>query len=88
MKTGKKLTAVLLALNMLLGLLPGQAFAAFGSAGEDVSEMNAIEAIGIDTMELVSALRDGDTLADVAREHDVRVSHVVDAVVASEQDRR
>ena len=49
MKTGKKLTAVLLALNMLLGLLPGQAFAAFGSAGEDVSEMNAIEAIGIDT---------------------------------------
>jgi hypothetical protein len=45
----------------------------------------AAEEIGIGTTELVSALRDGDTIADVARAHDVPVSDVVDAVVASEQ---
>lgn len=46
----------------------------------------AAEAIGIGATELVSALRDGDTIADVARAHEVPVSDVVDAVVASEQD--
>jgi hypothetical protein len=47
----------------------------------------AAEAIGIGTTELVSALRDGDSIADVARAHDVPVSEVVDAVVASMQAR-
>lgn len=47
----------------------------------------AAEAIGIGATDLVSALRDGDTIADVARAHGVPVSEVVDAVVASMQAR-
>jgi hypothetical protein len=47
----------------------------------------AAEEIGIDTAELASALRDGDTFADVARTHDVPVPDVVDAIVVSERER-
>jgi hypothetical protein len=55
--------------------------------GAGVSLDAAAEAIGIDTAELASALRDGDAFADVARAHDVPVSDVVDAVVGNEQER-
>jgi len=47
----------------------------------------AARAIGIPTSELLSALRDGRTIAEVAEANDVPVSEVVDAVVAAEQDR-
>jgi len=47
----------------------------------------AAEAIGVQTSELLSALRDGRTISDVAADHDVPVSTVIDAVVAAEQDR-
>src|SRR5262245_6510191 len=55
--------------------------------GGDGSLDAAAEAIGVDTTDLASALRDGDSVADVARAHDVPVSEVIDAVVASEQER-
>lgn len=45
----------------------------------------AARAIGIDTSDLASALRAGDTIAEVARAHGVPVSDVVAAVVASGQ---
>lgn len=47
----------------------------------------AAEAIGISTSELLSALRDGRTISEVAQAHDVPVTEVVEAIVASEQDR-
>jgi len=47
----------------------------------------AAGAIGISTSELVSALRDSRTIAEVAEAHDVPVAEVVDAIVAAEQDR-
>jgi hypothetical protein len=47
----------------------------------------AAGAIGISTSELVSALRDGRTIAEVTEAHEVPVAEVVDAVVAAEQDR-
>lgn len=47
----------------------------------------AAGAIGISTSELVSALREGRTIAEVAEAHDVSVAEVVDAVVVAEQDR-
>jgi uncharacterized protein (DUF433 family) len=87
-------------LGGLIGALvfaPGVGFAgsetSSGAAGFDVciggdgSLDAAAEAIGVDTTDLAAALRDGDTIADVARGHDVPVSDVVDAVVASEQQR-
>jgi uncharacterized protein (DUF433 family) len=87
-------------LGGLIGALvfaPGVGFAESetpsGAAGFDVciggdgSLDAAAEAIGVDTTDLAAALRDGDTIADVARGHDVPVSDVVDAVVASEQQR-
>jgi hypothetical protein len=48
---------------------------------------DAADAIGVDESELISARRDGDTIADIARAHDVPVSEVVDAIVASMQAR-
>ncbi|MFR1050117.1 MAG: InlB B-repeat-containing protein [Lachnospirales bacterium] len=45
----KKLTANLLIICMLLSLLPMNAFAAPSGESADMSEMNALEAIGIDT---------------------------------------
>ncbi|HEU5225794.1 MAG TPA: hypothetical protein VFV29_08340, partial [Actinomycetota bacterium] len=47
----------------------------------------AAGAIGISTSELVSALRDGRTIAEVTEAHGVQVSQVVDAIVTAEQDR-
>ena len=47
----------------------------------------AADAIGIDERALVAAIADGETIADVARAHDVEVSDVVDSIVASMQER-
>lgn len=47
----------------------------------------AAGAIGISTSELVSELREGRTIAQVAEAHDVPVAEVVDAIVGAEQDR-
>jgi polyhydroxyalkanoate synthesis regulator phasin len=47
----------------------------------------AAETIGIEADELLSAIRDGDTIADVARAHDVAVWEVVQAIVSSMQER-
>ena len=46
----------------------------------------AAEAIGIQTSELLSALREGRTIEEVAEAHDVSVEDVIDAVVTAEQD--
>jgi hypothetical protein len=46
----------------------------------------AADVIGIDERALLAALADGDTIADVARAHEVAVSEVVDAIVASMQE--
>jgi hypothetical protein len=43
--------------------------------------------VGVDESALMSALRDGDTTADIARAHDVPISEVIDATVASMQAR-
>jgi hypothetical protein len=43
----------------------------------------AAEAIGVDVDDLRSALRDGQTIAEIAAEHDVEVGTVVDAMVAA-----
>lgn len=56
-----------------------------GGPGESLDA--AADAIGIQTSELLSALRDGRTIAEVAGAHDVSVEKVVDAIVAAEQDR-
>jgi uncharacterized protein (DUF433 family) len=47
----------------------------------------AANAIGIEPSELFGELRDGKTIADVAKDHGVEVSTVVDAVVVSLQER-
>ena len=47
----------------------------------------AAEAIGIETFDLLSVLRNGHSIAEVAQAHDVQVSDVVDAIVTAEQDR-
>jgi uncharacterized protein (DUF433 family) len=47
----------------------------------------AAEAIGIEPAELIRALREGRTIADLAEENGVDVQRVVDAVVASERER-
>ena len=47
----------------------------------------AADAIGIRPAVLVSAIRDGSTIAGVAREHDVQPQVVVDALVADAQGR-
>jgi transposase-like protein len=80
-----------------LAFAPGVGFAASATRasapsfdvciGGDGSLDAAAEAIGVDTVDLAASLRDGDTIADVARVHDVPVSDVVDEVVASEQRR-
>jgi hypothetical protein len=56
-------------------------------AGAAGSLDTAAEAIGVSTLELARALREGRTIADVADTHGVPISDVVDAVVAAEQDR-
>ena len=43
--------------------------------------------IGIDERALLAAVAGGDTVADVARAHEVAVSEVVDAIVSSLQAR-
>jgi hypothetical protein len=48
---------------------------------------DAADAIGVDESELMSGLRDGDTIAHITRAHDVPVSEVADAIVASMQAR-
>jgi transposase-like protein len=47
----------------------------------------AADAIGVDVEELRSALREGSTIADVARDHDVDPQAVVDAVVDAAMQR-
>lgn len=47
----------------------------------------AAEALGVSRDDLVAALRDGQTLADVAGEHGVDVSVLVDALAAAAQER-
>src|SRR5262245_38688076 len=44
--------------------------------GGDGSLAAAAVAIGVDTTDLAAALRDGDTIEDVAKAHDVPVSEV------------
>jgi len=56
-----------------------------GGASESLEA--AAGAIGIPTSELLSSLRDGRTIAEVAEANDVPVSGVVSASVAAEQDR-
>ena len=46
----------------------------------------AAETIGITPRELMSALADGDTIADVADAHGVPLQEVIDAMVANEQE--
>jgi len=55
--------------------------------GASASLDAAAGAIGIPTSELLSALGDGRTIAEVAEAQDVPVSEVVDVVVVAEQDR-
>jgi uncharacterized protein (DUF433 family) len=47
----------------------------------------AAEAIGVDAEELLDALRDGRTIAEVAEEHGVDVDAVIEAIVAALQER-
>jgi hypothetical protein len=47
----------------------------------------AADAIGIDESALLAAIADGETIAEVARAHDVEVSEVVDSIVASMRER-
>jgi hypothetical protein len=47
----------------------------------------AADAIGIDEADLMSALRDGQTVADVAKVNDVPVRDVIDAMVVDAQER-
>jgi uncharacterized protein (DUF433 family) len=46
----------------------------------------AADAIGIDAADLLTALRDGQTVAEVAADHGVAVADVVDAIVADAND--
>lgn len=59
---------------------------AFCPGGSELIDA-AAEAIGIEPSELVDALRNGQTIAEVARANDVEVASVVDAIVASERER-
>jgi hypothetical protein len=57
-----------------------------GVLGADVIA-TAADAIGIEPQDLVSELRDGKTIAEVAEANGAEVSAVVDAVVAALQER-
>jgi polyhydroxyalkanoate synthesis regulator phasin len=46
----------------------------------------AADTIGIDAADLLTALRDGQTVAEVAADHGVAVADVVDAIVADAND--
>jgi uncharacterized protein (DUF433 family) len=46
----------------------------------------AAKAIGIEPEDLLEALRDGSTIADVAEEHGVEPQSVIDAIVASQRE--
>jgi polyhydroxyalkanoate synthesis regulator phasin len=48
---------------------------------------DAAEAIGVDDDELLDALRDGETIAELAREKGVDPQDVIDAMVAAVQER-
>lgn len=67
------------------GDLDGPVLTVCGGAADSLDA--AADAIGIQTAELLSALRDRRTIAELAEAHDVPVGEVVDAVVAAEQDR-
>jgi hypothetical protein len=58
-----------------------------GLCGSGASLASAAEAIGIDESELTAALREGQTIAEVARENGVQVSAVVGAMVADAEAR-
>lgn len=66
--------------------LDGPVVTVCGGAATDTLD-TAADAIGIQPSELLSSIRDGRTIAEVAEAHDVPVGEVVDAVVAAEQDR-
>jgi uncharacterized protein (DUF433 family) len=77
---------------------PGVGIAATGSASDGVTWLcegvlengpieAAAEAIGVEPSELLSELRDGATIAEVAQEHGVESSAVVDAIVAEHRER-
>jgi hypothetical protein len=68
------------------GDLDGPVLTVCSGAAADTLDA-AADAIGIPTAELLSVLRDGRTIAEVADAHDVPVGDVVDAIVAAEQDR-
>jgi polyhydroxyalkanoate synthesis regulator phasin len=48
---------------------------------------DAADAIGVDEDELLDALREGETIADLAEENDVDPQTVIDALVATVQER-
>jgi uncharacterized protein (DUF433 family) len=47
----------------------------------------AAETIGVESSELLAEIRDGATIAEVAEEHGVEPSAVIEAIVADERDR-
>ena len=62
-------------------------FGRFGPAGRGVGLEAAAEAIGIEQDALRDALRDGQTIAEVAEANGVDVQVVIDAMVAAAQER-
>ena len=62
-------------------------FGRFGPAGRGVGLEAAAEAIGIEEDALRDALRDGQTIAEVAEANGVDVQVVIDAMVAAAQER-
>jgi hypothetical protein len=70
--------------------LPGH-FGPWGPGGGSVFGPSllddAAEAIGVDDDELLDALRDGETIAELAREKGVDPQDVIDAMVAAVKDR-
>ncbi len=63
------------------GTMPGRGHG-FGNPGETVSDLSvAAKAIGISEADLQSALDNGQTVAAVAKAHDVATQTVIDALV-------
>ena len=59
----------------------------FGHFGRGARLDEAAEVIGIEVQELVDALRDGQTLAQIAEANGVQPQAVIDAMVAAAQER-
>lgn len=85
--TQKQADAVAEALTKSDTFGPGRHGFGHGLGGPGINLDTAAKTLGITAAELRQALQDGDTLAEVAQQHGVKVQTLVDALVAAATQR-